>query len=81
MYKRIIILLLSFIILTLTACSDDTSSDIAFTPSDTDATWSIYWYLCGSDLESYGAFATTDLEEMLKSISKIKAKKEGGSEC
>lgn len=30
-----------------------------------DETWAIYWYLCGSDLESkYGA-ATTDLEEML----------------
>lgn len=29
-----------------------------------DDTWAIYWYLCGSDLETeYGA-ATTDLEEM-----------------
>ena len=66
MYKRIITLLLSFIILTMTACSDDATSDITFTPSDTDAVWSIYWYLCGSDLESNGSFATIDLSEMLE---------------
>jgi len=29
-------------------------------------TWAIYWYLCGTDLESRGGLATTDLEEMLK---------------
>ncbi len=28
--------------------------------------WSIYWYLCGSDLESGGGFATDDLNEMLQ---------------
>ncbi len=28
--------------------------------------WAIYWYLCGSDLESGGGFATQDLEEMLQ---------------
>jgi len=28
--------------------------------------WSIYWYLCGSDLESYGGFATGDLSELLE---------------
>jgi len=27
--------------------------------------WAIYWYLCGTDLESSGGAATTDLEEML----------------
>ena len=31
-----------------------------------DQTWAIYWYLCGSDLESkYGA-ASTDLQEMMQ---------------
>ncbi|MBE6613262.1 MAG: clostripain [Ruminococcaceae bacterium] len=32
----------------------------------TDGTWAVYWYLCGSDLETnYGA-ATADLQEMLE---------------
>ncbi len=31
-----------------------------------DGSWAIYWYLCGSDLETDGGFATTDLEEMLE---------------
>ena len=29
-------------------------------------TWAIYWYLCGSDLESGSGFATDDLAELLK---------------
>ncbi|MBQ9120153.1 MAG: hypothetical protein IJY09_08910 [Lachnospiraceae bacterium] len=28
--------------------------------------WSIYWYLCGSDLESGGGFATGDMNELLQ---------------
>lgn len=28
--------------------------------------WSVYWYLCGSDLESNNGFATDDLQEMLE---------------
>ena len=31
-----------------------------------DSTWAIYWYLCGSDLETNGGFATIDLMEMLE---------------
>ncbi len=30
-----------------------------------EQTWAIYWYLCGSDLESDGAYATYDLLEMI----------------
>jgi len=30
-----------------------------------DGSWAIYWYLCGSDLESDGGCATIDLEEMM----------------
>lgn len=30
-----------------------------------DQTWAIYWYLCGSDLESWYGCATEDLEEMM----------------
>ncbi len=32
----------------------------------TDETWAIYWYLCGSDLESVNGAATADLEEMME---------------
>ena len=31
-----------------------------------DGSWAVYWYLCGSDLETSGGFATTDLQEMLE---------------
>lgn len=47
--------------------SNSTASDSdagAGTPAD--GSWAIYWYLCGSDLESNGGFATTDLMEMLE---------------
>ena len=27
--------------------------------------WAIYWYLCGSDLESEGGCATEDISELL----------------
>ena len=33
---------------------------------DDDNTWGIYWYLCGSDLETDYACGTEDLEEMLE---------------
>ena len=31
-----------------------------------DGSWAVYWYLCGSDLETNGGFATTDLSEMME---------------
>ncbi len=33
--------------------------------TDTDETWAMYFYLCGSDLETYNGFATADLEEIM----------------
>ncbi len=38
------------------------------TPSVTveEDSWAVYWYLCGSDLESGGGFATGDLMELLE---------------
>jgi len=33
--------------------------------SNTPQSWAIYWYLCGSDLESWYGCANADLEEML----------------
>lgn len=41
----------------------DTESEIS---ASADGSWAVYWYLCGSDLESKGGFATTDLMEMME---------------
>ena len=30
-----------------------------------DGTWTVFVYLCGTDLESDGGFATGDVQEML----------------
>ncbi|MDR1540196.1 MAG: hypothetical protein LBU32_19785 [Clostridiales bacterium] len=56
----------------LAACNDD---EAAFDEIDDELisvneyseadTWAIYWYLCGSDLESGAGLATRDLMEML----------------
>ncbi len=43
----------------------DAARDVISKASSSDETWAIYWYLCGSDLESDGGFATDDLFEML----------------
>lgn len=65
MKKTMIILLISLgMIITLTGCGDDWGEDIVGT-YDSDDTWAIYWYLCGSDLESQDGAATMDLEEMM----------------
>ena len=32
---------------------------------DPDQSWAVYWYLCGSDLETENGFATDDIIEML----------------
>ena len=47
--------------LSLAACSN---TDPA--PYTGDESWAVYWYLCGSDLETNGGFATTDLSEMME---------------
>ncbi|MBQ6788472.1 MAG: hypothetical protein IJO85_12235 [Lachnospiraceae bacterium] len=31
-----------------------------------EGSWAVYWYLCGSDLESNGGFATGDMSELLE---------------
>ena len=45
--------------------SPDVNNDNNSTYDSSD-TWAIYWYLCGSDLETYSACATVDLEEMMR---------------
>lgn len=77
MRKRILSLLLSAVILlALTACggeeAEEVSENTSLETSDTEASdagddsWSVYWYLCGSDLETTGGFATIDLSEMME---------------
>lgn len=72
--KKYIAVFLAFIIMfLLSACGEEEASPSASTSSSgsatevsTDTEWAVYWYLCGSDLESnYGA-ATNDLAEMME---------------
>ena len=53
----------------LTACDEEEAADgqAADTVSEAEeGSWSIYWYLCGSNLESGGGFATYDLSELME---------------
>lgn len=57
--------------LSLTACggneaADGSTPDAAPAFHAGDGSWAVYWYLCGSDLETNGGFATTDLSEMME---------------
>ena len=62
--KRLSVLLLSLLMaLALTACGDEPELS---SESGKDGSWAVYWYLCGSDLESEGGFATADLQELLE---------------
>ncbi len=74
MKKRILALFLALLTaFSLTACfsdevwdeeyREDTSSTL---PTGEMGDWSIYWYLCGSDLESENGCATADLLEMME---------------
>ena len=70
--KKILSLLLVLAMgLSLTACSDEeTESGEAVSVTEASeaepGSWAVYWYLCGSDLESGGGFATSDLSELLE---------------
>ena len=76
MKKKILALLLALAMLaSLAACSgtedteepdvqpaaaDEAPQTADEAPAGEAGSWSIYWYLCGSDLESGGGFATGD---------------------
>ena len=75
--QRFLAVLLSLILcFSLTACLDeedvpvDDSQEMGITERSgvqaEDGSWAVYWYLCGSDLETDAGCATTDLEEMLQ---------------
>ena len=49
------------LLLSATGCSEDPDAQTSSTKSGGSGdSWVIYWYLCGSDLESNAAAATTD---------------------
>jgi len=62
-YCRALLALALLMLLVLTACGGEESSAADNLATDTE--WTIYWYLCGSDLESNWAAATNDLAELL----------------
>ena len=70
MKKYLSAFLILAILLALTACGTDESvasgdSPVATEPVSTSTEWVVYWYLCGSDLETNHAAATNDLAEMM----------------
>ena len=67
MKKRLLSLLLTLAMcLSLFACSGEGDGGNTPTPEPGDGSWAVYWYLCGSDLETNGGFATIDLSEMME---------------
>lgn len=70
MKKRLLALALALAMaLSLCACGGepDVEADAAVKGVPAEAgSWAIYWYLCGSDLESGGGFATSDLAELME---------------
>lgn len=68
LHRRFLTLLLAVTMcFLLTACSGEETVTPTFSETEpTDGSWAIYWYLCGSDLETNGGFATIDFSEMLE---------------
>ena len=75
--KKLLVLLLSVaMVFSFAGCGEEDNSNDAGvfyedgeikTPGSVEeGSWAIYWYLCGSDLETNGGFATGDLSEMME---------------
>lgn len=64
MKKFLSCLLAMAMALSLVSCGG--SEDVSDSAGTEGESWAVYWYLCGSDLESNGGFATTDLSEMME---------------
>jgi len=58
--KWFVLFIFFLLTFSLASCSEESSKAL-----ETNETWSIYWYLCGSDLESEYGLATDDLLELL----------------
>jgi len=67
--KKLLCLCLAFVMCaSFAACGGETPA-VTKPPANhepADTTWSVYWYLCGSDLETNYGCATADLQEMLE---------------
>ena len=44
---------------------ENTAENNTLPSQSSEGSWAVYWYLCGSDLETNGGFASADLQEML----------------
>ena len=81
MKKWLSLLLALLLCFALTACGEEVlyeeeyddvpaisldTLDLPASEQLSDGSWAIYWYLCGSDLETNGGFATIDLVEMME---------------
>lgn len=64
MKKLLSCLLAMAMALSLVSCGG--SEDVSDSAGAEGESWAVYWYLCGSDLESNGGFATMDLSEMME---------------
>ena len=63
--KKLLSCLLAMVMaLSLVSCGG--SEDVSDNAGAEGESWAVYWYLCGSDLESNGGFATMDLSEMME---------------
>lgn len=50
---------------TTTVVADTQEQEVVSVTAE-EGSWAVYWYLCGSDLESNGGFATGDMSELLE---------------
>lgn len=73
MKKYLSAFLIFAMLLPLTACGEEESVSSGNSPTptsvqsvSTDTEWTVYWYLCGSDLETNHSAATNDLAEMME---------------
>lgn len=68
MKKSMAVLLAVWLMFSLTACGGGGEANLPMgsVAVGEPGAWAIYWYLCGSDLETDGGFATGDLAELLE---------------
>ena len=72
MFRKIAFFLTILITFVSVGCDDSNeefvNSNVAFADTyNADDTWLVYWYICGSNLETEGQAATIDLTEMFNS--------------
>ena len=67
MKKKLLVLCLALAMaFSLGSCGGEESVPAADNPAAPEGSWVVYWYLCGSDLESNYGCATADLYEMME---------------